>query len=181
MATNSLETFADEVTSVWGPLSSDVVEACRRRMEILLKAPATEDWLAALLNDGPTSRELYRAPSKGFVLLAHMEPTGLFRPPHDHGRAWVIYGVVRGESEMGTYSRTVTADGKIKLVKRNTTLLRPGQVQVYLPGDIHDTRCISGPALLLRFTERDLKKEDQVDHMVTPYAEEDHNWVHEAN
>lgn len=180
MAKNSLETFVEEVTSVWGPLSSEVVEACRHQMEKLLKAPATEEWLAALLNDGSTSRELYRAPSNGFVLLAHMEPTGLFRPPHDHGRAWVIYGVVQGESEMGTYSRTVTPDGRIKLVKRNTTLMRPGQVQVYLPGDIHDTRCISGPALLLRFTERDLRKEDLEDHLVTRYAEEGHNWVRGA-
>ena len=28
MAKNSLETFVEEVTSVWGPLSSEVVEAC---------------------------------------------------------------------------------------------------------------------------------------------------------
>ena len=38
---------------------------------------------------------------------------------------------------------------------------------VYLPGDIHDTRCVTGPALLFRFTERDLKREDKEERRVT--------------
>jgi hypothetical protein len=50
-------------------------------------------------------------------------------------------------------------------------------VQVYLPGDIHDTRCVSGPALLYRFTERDLKKEDVVEHRIVRYVERNGVWV----
>ena len=61
-------------------------------------------------------------------------------------------------------------------MKRNTTLVRPGQTQVYLPGDIHDTRCVTGPALLFRFTERDLRKEDREAHRVKRYAERDGVW-----
>jgi hypothetical protein len=71
----------------------------------------------------------------------------------------------------------VSEDGSTKLVKRNTTVVRPGQVQVYLPDDIHDTRCLNGPALLLRFTERDLKREDKDEHRVTRYVECDGVWV----
>ena len=33
---------------------------------------------------------------------------------------------------MGTYARIEEPDGRIRLVKRNSTLVRPGQVQVYL-------------------------------------------------
>ena len=66
------------------------------------------------------------------------------------------------------------------LVKRNSTIVRAGQVQVYLPGDIHDTRCLSGPALLFRFTERDLKKEDREDHRVTRYVEQNGGWTLKA-
>jgi len=55
--------------------------------------------------------------------------------------------------------------------------VKPGQAQVYLPGDIHDTLCVSGPALLFRFTERDLKKEDAVDKKVTRYVQRDGLWV----
>lgn len=111
------------------------------------------------------------------MLLAHTEPAGLYRPPHDHGQGWVIYAIQQGEIEMGTYARTEAPDGRIRLVKRNSTWVGPGQVQVYLPGDIHDTRCVAGPALLFRFTERDLKLEDQQAHRVTRYVERDGSWT----
>ena len=83
----------------------------------------------------------------------------------------------QGEIEMGTYARIEGADGSVRLVKRNSTRVRAGQVQVYLPGDIHDTRCMNGPALLFRFTERDLKKEDKEEHRVTRYVERDGAWT----
>ena len=177
MARTTFDTSIEGIKSVWGPLSTDVVAGCRRHLEHLLAAPTTEDWLAALRREGPASKELYRDPERGFVLLAHTEYAGLYRPPHDHGRGWVIYAVQQGEIEMGTYARVEDPDGKTRLVKRNSTLVRPGQVQVYLPGDIHDTRCIAGPALLFRFTERDLKKEDQEEHRVTRYVERGGLWT----
>ena len=177
MAKNSLEKFIDGVRAIWGPLSSEVVAGCRQHLEELLKAPATEEWLASLHREAPIYKEMYRDPKHGFMLLAHTEHAGLYRPPHDHGRGWVIYALQQGEIEMGTYARIEDADGNVKLVKRDSTLVRPGQVQVYLPGDIHDTRCISGPALLFRLTERDLKKEDKEEHRVTRYVERDGVWT----
>ena len=177
MAKNSLEQFIEGVRQIWGPLTSEVVAGCRRHLEELVKAPSTEEWLAALHREAPAYNEMYRDSTQGFVLLAHTEPAGLYRPPHDHGRGWVIYAIQQGEIEMGTYARIENPDGSVKLVKRDSTLVRPGQVQVYLPGDIHDTRCISGPALLFRFTERDLKKEDKEEHRVTRYVERDGVWT----
>ncbi len=177
MTRNTFDTSIEGIQSVWGPLDTDVVAGCRRHLEHLLGAPATEGWLAALRKEGPASKELYRDPERGFVLLAHTEYAGLYRPPHDHGRGWVIYAVQQGEIEMGTYARVEDPDGRVRLVKRNSTLVGPGQVQVYLPGDIHDTRCITGPALLFRFTERDLKKEDQQEHRVTRYVERGGVWT----
>lgn len=177
MAANSLETAIEGIQSVWGPPSTEVVAACRRYLEDLLKAPATEEWLSALHREAPANRELYRDPTHGFVLLAHTESAGLYRPPHDHGRGWVIYAMQQGEIEMGTYARIENPDGSVRLVKRESTLVRPGQVQVYLPGDIHDTRCVTGPALLFRFTERDLRKEDKEEHRVTRYVERNGVWT----
>lgn len=178
MAESSLERFIEGVRSDWGPLSTELVATSRQRLEDLLKAPATEPWLAALHREPPASKELYRDPTHGFVLLAHAEYAGLYRPPHDHGRGWVIYAIQQGEIEMGTYARVEGPDGGApQLVKRDSTLVRPGQVQVYLPGDIHDTRCVTGPALLFRFTERDLRKEDQEEHRVTRYIERDGVWT----
>jgi hypothetical protein len=146
-------------------------------LEDLLQAPTTEEWLAALHGEAPAYKELYRDPKRGFVLLAHTEYADLYRPPHDHGRGWVIYAMQQGEIEMGTYARVEGPDGSVQLVKRDSTLVRPGQAKVFLPGDIHDTRCITGPALLLRFTERDLKKEDKEEHRVTRYVERDGVWT----
>lgn len=177
MPQSSLHRFAQDVRSGWGPLTTELVADCRAHLERLLGADRSEPWLAALHRDQPASDELYRDPDHGFLLLAHTERHGLYRPPHDHGRAWVIYAVQDGEVEMGTYGRIEAADGSVRLVKRDSTLVRPGEVQAYLPGDIHDTRCVSDSALLFRFTERDLRVEDRQEHRVTRYQQRNGVWT----
>lgn len=174
---NSLSRFVEHVQSIWGPLSSEVVAGCQQQLDELLKAPATEPWLADLRQRALAQQEMYRDSVNGFVLLAHTEPEGLYRPPHDHGRSWVIYAVQHGEIEMTTYAKVQDPDGQVKLAKRSVTRVCAGQTQVYLPGDIHDTRCISGPAVLFRFTERDLKKEDKEARKLTRYIEQEGDWV----
>lgn len=177
MIRNTLDASMQGMRSLWGPLSSEVVVGAREHLQRLVAASVTEDWLARLHRDEPASEELYRDPDHGFVLLAHTEQPGLYRPPHDHGRSWVIYAIQRGDIEMGTYARLQDPDGSVRLVKRGSTRVRAGDVQVYLPGDIHDTRCVSGPALLFRFTERDLKKEDKEEHRLTRYVARDGTWT----
>lgn len=168
--TDTLKTFAAGVASIWGPLDSDLVGGCRDWMETLAMASPREVWLAGLLRTAPASQELHRDPDHGFVLLAHAETAGLYRPPHDHGRAWVVYAVQHGEIEIRTFARVEDRDGAVRLVQRDSTVLGPGGAFAYLPGDIHDTRCLSEGALLLRFTERDLRVEDRVEGRVTRYA-----------
>jgi hypothetical protein len=165
MAQDSLHRFIESVSATWGPLTSELVARSRHYMAQLLAAPAAEGWLAALHADAPDSRELYRDP-RDFLLLAHTEPAGLYRAPHDHGRGWVIYAVQRGEMESATYRRVHDLHGSAHLVKRESVVLRAGDIRVFLPGDIHDTRCTTGPMTYFRFTSRDLKKED-----VTRYPE----------
>jgi hypothetical protein len=177
MADTSLETWIDGMRSSWGPLTTQLIADCSRHLEKLLAAQATEEWLVALHRDAPANEELYRDAAHGFLLLAHAEYAGLYRPPHDHGRGWVIYAIQQGDIEMGTYARVEGPNGRVRLVKRDSTVLRPGQVKVFLPGDIHDTRCVAGPALLFRFTERDLKTEDAVEHSVTRYVEREGAWT----
>ncbi|AUW58217.1 hypothetical protein C1T17_08965 [Sphingobium sp. SCG-1] len=176
MAKTMLVSAMAAISAQWGPLTTEQVAAARVQMEALAAASPDEPWLADLHRDQPASRELYRDPIHGFVLLAHFEPAALYRPPHDHGRSWVIYAVQQGESEMGTYGRAASPAGEARLVKRNKTLVKPGEAQVYLPGDIHDTLCVAGPTLLFRFTERDLKAEDLVAHQITRYVQRDGFW-----
>ena len=177
MDSTALQSFTEDVRSRWGPLTSELAEACRSAMEALLRASPEEAWLARLHQEAPASAELHRDSDHGFMLLAHTEQAGLYRPPHDHGRSWVLYGIQRGEIEMGTYARMETDDGEVRLVKRNTTVVRAGQAQLYLPGDIHDTRCVSGTALLFRFTERDLRVEDRENRRLTRYVHRDGTWT----
>lgn len=180
MKNNSLRAFLESTKASWGPLSSELIAACGQHLERLLEASPSEEWLAALHRDRPLNEELVRDPTSGFVLLAHTERAELYRPPHDHGRSWVIYAVQQGEIEMGTYGRLQDPDGTFRLVKRGSTRVRAGQIQVYLPGDIHDTRCTTSSALLFRFTERDLKKEDREEHRVTRYVERAGAWTDPA-
>ena len=170
MSHDALTTFIEHTRETFGPLTSELVADVHRRLAQLTRAPSSEPWLQALHDEAPASRELYRDPTHGFILLAHSEPTQLYRAPHDHGRGWVIYGLQRGEMEISTYARVEGADGRVRLVQRDVSRLREGEARTYLPGDIHDTRCVRGPSLLFRFTERDLKQEDLEAHRVTRYV-----------
>lgn len=179
MGKAALQSFTENVRSHWGLLTSELAESCQRQMEVLLGASASEAWLADIHRSEPASEELYRDPDHGFVLLAHSEKAGLYRPPHDHGRSWVLYGIQHGEIEMRTYARIEDQGGEIRLVRRNTTRVSAGEAQLYLPGDIHDTRCISDSALLFRFTERDLRVEDRQHRRLTRYVERNGIWTTE--
>ncbi len=127
MKPNALDTCMAAIEATWGSLTAKMASDCRLQLEQLLLTAASEDWLSALHRTQPISSELYRSPVNGFMLLAHTEQEGLYRPPHDHGRGWVIYAVQQGEIEMGTYARVEEPDGKIRLVKRDSTLVRAGQ------------------------------------------------------
>lgn len=175
--TDSLTTFLERTHDGFGPISTELVGGLRARLEQLMRSPADEPWLRTLLAELPPARELHRDPEQGWVLLAHSEHGGLARPPHDHGRSWVSYALFQGEMEISTYARVESEGGRVHLVKRDTSLLRPGEARVYLPGDIHETRCLRGPSLLFRFTERDLKREDLVERRLTRYVERDGVWT----
>jgi hypothetical protein len=176
MRHTALDSFAGTVGDAWAPISSGLVCTCRDALAELTRADIAEPWLASLLNEMPAGRELVRNAQHGFMLLAHTENEGLFRPPHDHGRGWVVYAVQSGALEIRTYGK-VLAQGKSELVLRDETILEAGSARAYLPGDIHDTRCLSSTALLFRFTERDLRYEDQVERKVTRFVDADGVWV----
>jgi len=177
MDDDALSNGIERIRAAFGPLGTEVVARVRAELERLARAPASERWLRALHEEAPESKELHRDGRHGFVLLAHSEPAGLYRAPHDHGRGWVIYALQRGEMEIGTYARVQDADGHVRLVQRDLSLLRAGEARAYLPGDIHDTRCLAGPSLLFRLSDRDLKREDREAHRVTRYVARDGVWT----
>lgn len=96
MADDALSNFIQYTRAAFGPLTTELVLSVRAQLEQLTAAPSSERWLQALHQEAPGSKELHRDPTHGFVLLAHSEATDLYRPPHDHGRGWVIYALQRG-------------------------------------------------------------------------------------
>ena len=172
----ALDIFVNSVRADWGPISPGLVARCRTRLDDLTRADPGEPWLASLISEGPATRELHAGDPRGFMLLAHTEQAGLYRPPHDHGRAWGVYAVQSGALEIGSYARI--CDGpETRLVRRDTIVLRPGEARAYLPGDIHDTRCLTEHALVFRFTERDLRREDRLERKVTRFGDRGGEWV----
>lgn len=177
MPSSALDKFIAGIREDWAPISTAVVAKCRQHVAELTLADPAEDWLAALHAQRPAACQLLRDEEHGYMLLAHSERHGLYRPPHDHGRAWVVYGVQSGELEVATYAKVADAAGEVRLVRRDMHVLRPGEARAYLPGDVHDTRCLSEEALLFRFTERDLRHEDQVERRLTRFVRRNGEWT----
>jgi hypothetical protein len=177
MQTTSLKSFVDSVSSAWPTGGRHVIDTTRIALAGLTASDPGEQWLAQLLAEKPATRELHRDAANGFMLLAHTENEGLYRPPHDHGRAWVVYAVQSGELEIGFYQRQAGPDGEPTIVEMDRSVLRPGEARAYLRGEVHDTRCLSETALLFRFTERDLRHEDLVEGKVTRFVMHDGRWV----
>ena len=47
MSEDALQTFSEAVSTTWGPLRSELVDAFRSQVAQLLAAPPTQAWLAA--------------------------------------------------------------------------------------------------------------------------------------
>lgn len=166
MQTNSLHTFIDNVKQNWHGLDSASILACQTSLKILTSASMQEPWLKQLHTQQHDTVELYRDSQKGFLLLAHVEHKGQYRVPHNHGAGWVFYTVQYGEMEMATYQSITSPTGKTSLVTRGKTKLLAGQCNTYLPGDIHDTRCLSDYVLMFRLTSSDFKIEKKEGRLI---------------
>lgn len=166
MLNSRIDRFISAIKENWGPLSSEVVAGTDLLLAELAMVLITDESLDEIFRNPEASRELFRDPKHGFVLTAYSEREGRYRIPHDHGSGWVVYAVVKGEMKMETYSRAISQRGVLELVRRDSSLVLPGDSKVYLPGDIHDTLCVSSSALILRFTSCDLKKEELEGRMI---------------
>lgn len=163
---NSLDNFIKETKAHWTGLNTETITKVRQLLIDLTKASAEEAWLKEIVSQRPAAKELYRDPDYGFILLAHAEHYGMYRSPHNHGAGWVFYAVRSGEMEMATYKQITTAKGTTHLVSRGTELMKAGDCKVFLPGDIHDTRCQSDDFIQYRLTSSDFKQEIKSGRMI---------------
>lgn len=159
---NSFDQYIAEVRSVWGDgKDPELPFKVRALMEKMLKSTLPVDpWMSQLLSDAKPSRELYRDPEHGFIQMGHVHQQGHGNTPHDHGPCWVIYGSYTGLTEITLYRRTDDGKepGRAAVEKKAVHRLSPGVAYAYLPGDIHATRAVEGPATVFRFLSYDLER-----------------------
>lgn len=151
-----LNKYITNFVAAWNSSPDYLVSKCQHTIDLISADSALKRWVSELLQD-KESVELYRDEKHGFVLTVYKEKFGQYRVPHNHGNGWVIYSVLSGEMEMGFY------DQNVHLL--NFDRLRSGESRVYLPRDIHDTRCLSQNVTILRFTSCDLKVEEKEGRM----------------
>ncbi|MEC7277634.1 MAG: hypothetical protein VXV96_15040 [Bdellovibrionota bacterium] len=166
MNKSSLDVFIKEISDIWGPLSSELVLKSKELIQKLISESEGEEWLLKILEESREIKTLYKDPKHGFLLLAQFEGQGLYRVPHNHGSGWVIYGVHSGEMEMGSFTQIVRPNGDLDLIKKESYSISSGSCKAYLPGDIHDTRCISAKTLMFRLTSTDFKEEFKSGRMI---------------
>ncbi len=161
-AENSFERYIAEVRAVWGDgKDPDLPFKVKALMEKMLASTTRGDpWMAELLREAKPSKELYRDPDYGFIQMGHVHQQAHGNTPHDHGPCWVVYGSYSGVTEITLYRRTddCKEPGRAALEKKDLHRLSPGVAYAYLPGDIHATRAVEGPATVFRFLSYDLEK-----------------------
>ncbi len=159
---DSFERYIGEIRAIWGdgkdPALPFKVKALMEKM--LASTGPDEPWMAEILRDGKPSKELYRDPEFGFIQMGHVHKQGHGNLPHDHGPCWVVYGAYSGVTEITLYRRTDDGKeaGRAALEKKELHRLSPGVVHPYLPGQIHSTNAVEGPAVVFRFLSYDLEK-----------------------
>lgn len=166
MKNNALDHFITTMKNNWTGLNSETTILGCRLLEQLAKTPSSQPWLAHLHREKADSIELYRDPQNGFILLAHTEERGKYRVPHNHGAGWVFYAVQHGAMEMSTYCEVTSQTGETHLVSRGSETMNEGECNVFLPGDIHDTQCLSEYVLMFRLTSCDIKAEKSAGRMI---------------
>lgn len=166
MKNDSLDKFITSIKSNWTGLNSETIIKSRELLEQLTKTPSSEPWLIDLHNKKQESVELYKDNKLGFILLAHVETKGKYRVPHNHGAGWVFYAIQHGTMEMSTYGQVADQTGKYRLVSRGAAKINVGECNVYLPGDIHDTKCLSEYTLMFRLTSCDFQAEKREGRLI---------------
>jgi predicted metal-dependent enzyme (double-stranded beta helix superfamily) len=138
----ALATFIEELRAIWagrGDIKSRM-EAAKPVLEQLVR----DEGLKAISADWPSTEGgknllLYVDPDYGFAINAVVRVPGRKGRPHDHGEAWVLYGVLDGTESLERYDRIDDGSkpgyAEIKLTSVATG--SQGKVDLVPPHDIH--------------------------------------------
>lgn len=137
-----LATFIEQLRAIWaakGDIKSRM-EAARPVLEQLVK----DEGLKAISATWPSTEGgknllLYVDPEHGFAINAVVRVPGRRGRPHDHGEAWVLYGVLDGTESLERYDRLDDGSnpGYAEIKLTSVTTGSQGKVDLVPPHDIH--------------------------------------------
>jgi hypothetical protein len=163
--TKKIESAVIDIKNDWNDLTIDSISSIRATIKKMASDPEIQSYLQVITRELPKGVEIHRDNTEGFILLAYPESKATYRAPHNHGNAWVIYAVVSGEVQMGSYINSPRTDGSERLILKSRETLKAGDTQIYYSGEIHDTFCQSESAVVLRLTSTDLREEEKAGRM----------------
>jgi predicted metal-dependent enzyme (double-stranded beta helix superfamily) len=134
--------FIEELRQIW-TAKADIrsrMEAAKPVLEQLVK----DDGLRAISATWPSTEGgknllLYVDPEHGFAINAVVRVPGRKGRPHDHGEAWVLYGVLDGTESLERYDRLDDGSkpGHAEIKLTSVTSGSQGKVDLVPPHDIH--------------------------------------------
>jgi predicted metal-dependent enzyme (double-stranded beta helix superfamily) len=134
--------FIEELRQIW-TAKADIrsrMEAAKPVLEQLVK----DDGLRAISATWPSTEGgknllLYVDPDHGFAINAVVRVPGRKGRPHDHGEAWVLYGVLDGTESLERYDRLDDGSkpGHAEIKLTSVTSGSQGKVDLVPPHDIH--------------------------------------------
>ena len=166
-ATYTLEAFVDDLKEIFASSQDLLVQAqaAAQRLKELLAVPG---WLEKKLNlpeEGGFGRydlhldEEIGFPASGFYLMCTVQKPDQTQLPHDHGVAWVAYGVYSGSIKQTKFRWAFPGEGvdSPQIKETGNFTQEDGTVAFFLPGEIHQTLNVTGGrALVVRLESQKL-------------------------
>ena len=154
VATYTMEAFVDDVKEIFAS-SKDPLEQAQKVAAHLKELLAVPGWLEEKMNlpaEGGFGRfELHQDedlghPGGGFLLMCSIQKPDQDNLPHDHGAAWVVYGVYQGAIEQTKWRWFYPGEGvdSPQIKQTGNFTQNNGKVAFFLPGEIHHTKNVSG-------------------------------------
>jgi predicted metal-dependent enzyme (double-stranded beta helix superfamily) len=137
-----MEKFIDELRAIWAANADNQsrMEAAKPVLEWLVQDQDLRQRSAAWPStDGGKNLLFYVDPDYGFAINAVVRVPGRRGRPHDHGAAWVLYGVLDGKESLERYARVDDGSRADYAEVRMTSVTygTQGKVDLVPPNDIH--------------------------------------------
>ena len=133
----TVDEFIDDVREIFDATQDPLAQAqgVADKMEVLLQTPGWLEERLELPDEGGYGRydlhldEDYGHPGGGFWLMASVQKPDQDNLPHDHGAAWVVYGVYEGAIKQTKFPLVLPGRGRGLGADRGDGRLRAGRRQ----------------------------------------------------